>query len=266
MPVLGIPVSRVLSRSGTLRCIFMDRIHTVYEYTQPFAEYEIQSAGSDSTRPDLFFSDPAGFFSFQYGPFSAPTVAVMILTLILFDLLKLEPENQWPHHAWPEIIGALKAVWVATHRAVYCFLLVAAHDQTFTDASLAQTSVSSSQIDDQTTSDRILLYATSFFATVSFLAIGASVGSYLNVIVYRVPRKIPLTFTRSGCPKCGAPIHLSDNIPIISWCRLKGRCRACQAPISIRYPLVEISVAVIFLTLYFSRAAFGGSQYSRASS
>ncbi|QDU16217.1 Leader peptidase PppA [Gimesia maris] len=139
------------------------------------------------------------------------------------------------------------------------FFLLLPTIRLFTDASLTQTSVSSSEIDDQSTSDRVLLYATSFFATVSFLAIGAAVGSYLNVIVYRVPRKISLTFTRSGCPKCGAPIHLSDNIPIISWCRLKGRCRACQAPISVRYPLVEISVAVIFLTLYFRELLSGGT-------
>ena len=137
------------------------------------------------------------------------------------------------------------------------FFLLLPTIRLFTD-SPSRVSVSSSEIEDQTTSDRILFYATSLFATVSFMSVGAAVGSYLNVIVYRVPRQIPLSFTRSACPKCGAAIHLSDNIPIISWCRLKGRCRSCQAPISIRYPLVEFAVAVIFLTLYFRELLSGG--------
>lgn len=120
------------------------------------------------------------------------------------------------------------------------------------------TTGSSVESGDQTLSEIILLYAASLFTTISFLAIGAAVGSYLNVIAYRVPRHIPLTFTRSACPSCGAPIHLSDNIPIISWCRLKGRCRACQAPISVRYPLVETSIATVFLALYFRELLSGG--------
>jgi len=139
------------------------------------------------------------------------------------------------------------------------FFLLLPTIRLFTDASISQTSVSSSKIEDQTTTDRILFYATSLFTTVTFFSLGAAVGSYLNVIVYRVPRKIPLSFTRSACPRCGAPIHLSDNIPIISWCRLKGRCRACQAPISLRYPLVEIAVAAIFLILYFRELLSGGA-------
>ncbi|WP_144984460.1 prepilin peptidase [Gimesia aquarii] len=129
----------------------------------------------------------------------------------------------------------------------------------FSEDSTLQSTASSNELEDQFLYDLILLYVTSLFATVSFFALGAAVGSYLNVIVYRVPRNLPLTFSRSSCPVCGSPIKLSDNIPIISWLRLKGRCRDCQAPINIRYPLVEFSVAAIFLILYFRELISGGA-------
>lgn len=129
----------------------------------------------------------------------------------------------------------------------------------FSGNSTLQNSTSSSEIDDQSLYDLILFYATSLVATLSFFALGAAVGSYLNVIVYRVPRKLPLTFSRSSCPACDAPIKLSDNIPIISWLRLKGRCRDCQAPIDIQYPLVEFTVAAIFSIFYFRELISGGA-------
>jgi len=71
-------------------------------------------------------------------------------------------------------------------------------------------------------------------------AFGAVVGSFLNVVIYRVPREISVLRTPpSTCPACGAPIRWFDNIPLLSWLALRCRCRSCKAPISIRYPLVE---------------------------
>jgi leader peptidase (prepilin peptidase)/N-methyltransferase len=71
---------------------------------------------------------------------------------------------------------------------------------------------------------------------------GAAVGSFLNVIVYRLPREISILRTPpSSCPACSTPIRWYDNIPLVSWLVLRGRCRECQASISMRYPLVELA-------------------------
>jgi leader peptidase (prepilin peptidase)/N-methyltransferase len=68
---------------------------------------------------------------------------------------------------------------------------------------------------------------------------GAVIGSFLNVVAYRLPRRESLVRPASRCPSCETPIKPYDNIPVLSWLLLRGRCRACSAPISPRYPLVE---------------------------
>jgi leader peptidase (prepilin peptidase)/N-methyltransferase len=75
---------------------------------------------------------------------------------------------------------------------------------------------------------------------------GAVVGSFLNVLVYRLPREISIVMTPpSSCPACSTPIRWFDNIPLLSWLLLRGRCRACRAPISVRYPLVELTAGLM---------------------
>jgi leader peptidase (prepilin peptidase)/N-methyltransferase len=69
--------------------------------------------------------------------------------------------------------------------------------------------------------------------------LGAIVGSFLNVVVYRLPRHESLIAPPSHCTRCGTPVKPYDNVPILSWLLLRGRCRSCAAPISARYPLVE---------------------------
>jgi prepilin signal peptidase PulO-like enzyme (type II secretory pathway) len=78
---------------------------------------------------------------------------------------------------------------------------------------------------------------------------GATVGSFLNVVVYRVPRGLNIVFPGSFCPHCGHAIRLHDNIPLLSWLALRGRCRDCGGPISPRYFFVELTVAVSFLVV-----------------
>ncbi len=79
---------------------------------------------------------------------------------------------------------------------------------------------------------------------------GLCVGSFLNVLIYRLPRSLPLT-GRSFCPKCKKKISWYDNIPLVSFILLRGKCRSCHSPISIQYPLVEISTALLFLLVYY---------------
>lgn len=76
--------------------------------------------------------------------------------------------------------------------------------------------------------------------------IGLIVGSFINVVAYRIPLKRSVVSPGSACPECDHAIAWSDNIPVLSWVRLRGRCRHCEARISVRYPLVEIATAVLF--------------------
>src|SRR6202035_4878692 len=81
-------------------------------------------------------------------------------------------------------------------------------------------------------------------------AIGTVVGSFLNVCIYRIPWQKSVIWPGSRCPSCHSAIAARDNIPIVSWFALRGECRACGAPISARYPLVEALVGFLFLGAY----------------
>lgn len=82
--------------------------------------------------------------------------------------------------------------------------------------------------------------------TLACAVFGLAVGSFLNVVIYRVPRKASVVRPRSSCPTCETPISGRDNIPVLSWLLLGRRCRSCREPISARYPLVELLTASIF--------------------
>jgi leader peptidase (prepilin peptidase)/N-methyltransferase len=86
-------------------------------------------------------------------------------------------------------------------------------------------------------------------ATVAVL--GLAIGSFLNVCIHRIPRKGSIVQPASACPNCGYVLRWADNLPVASYLALGGRCRKCKAPISIRYPLVEIITMVIFIAHYF---------------
>lgn len=75
--------------------------------------------------------------------------------------------------------------------------------------------------------------------------IGANVGSFLNVVVHRLPRRESVVRGGSHCPACGSAIRWRDNVPVLGWLLLRGRCRDCRAAIAVRYPLVEAATAVI---------------------
>lgn len=77
---------------------------------------------------------------------------------------------------------------------------------------------------------------------------GLAIGSFLNVVIYRLPRGLALGRPRrSFCPHCGRAIAWHDNVPVVSWLILRGRCRACRAPISVQYPLVEAATGLVFV-------------------
>lgn len=80
--------------------------------------------------------------------------------------------------------------------------------------------------------------------------VGASVGSFLNVVAYRMPAGIGLSREGSRCPWCLGSIRARDNVPILGWLALRGRCRNCRLPISSRYPIVEAITGSMFLLVY----------------
>ena len=82
--------------------------------------------------------------------------------------------------------------------------------------------------------------------TVGTALLGLFVGSFLNVVIYRVPRQESVVTPRSRCPQCETQLAWYDNVPAVSWVALRGRCRTCEARVSVRYPLIELTTAVLF--------------------
>ena len=78
---------------------------------------------------------------------------------------------------------------------------------------------------------------------------GLAVGSFLNVVIWRVPRGESVVRPPSACPGCGAQIRSRDNVPVLSWLLLRGRCRQCGTSIAVRYPLVELLTAALFVVV-----------------
>lgn len=81
--------------------------------------------------------------------------------------------------------------------------------------------------------------------------LGSAVGSFLNVVIHRVPNGESIVFPNSKCPKCDTSIKPYDNIPVVSWLLLGGKCRACKAPISFRYPAVELLTGLVWLLTFW---------------
>ncbi len=83
-------------------------------------------------------------------------------------------------------------------------------------------------------------------------AFGLAFGSFLNVWIYRLPRGLSIVHPRSACPHCGKPIAFYDNIPLLSWLILRGRCRNCSAHVTVRYLIVELLTGGMFLLCYWN--------------
>src|SRR5215472_7236311 len=93
------------------------------------------------------------------------------------------------------------------------------------------------------------------FFLVAFFLFGLVFGSFLNVCIYRLPRELSVVSPRSFCPECSAPIAFYDNIPVLSWFILRGRCRNCKAKISPRYAMVELLTGILFALSYLAAAS-----------
>lgn len=94
------------------------------------------------------------------------------------------------------------------------------------------------------------------FVVVVSAVFGLVIGSFLNVVVYRVPAGKSIVRPPSACPSCGVRIAARDNVPVISWLVLRGKCRSCSEPVSVRYPLIELMTGIAFALI---GARFGAS-------
>jgi leader peptidase (prepilin peptidase) / N-methyltransferase len=92
---------------------------------------------------------------------------------------------------------------------------------------------------------------------VFFFLLGTIVGSFLNVCITRIPEDISIVAPGSRCPRCMTPIKPYDNVPVFAWLWLRGKCRACGAPISAMYPLIELTTGLLFVAAFFE---FGVTQ------
>ena len=99
--------------------------------------------------------------------------------------------------------------------------------------------------------DRPMIALLEFPATLAVFILGASVGSFLNVVIYRLPAGLSLLHPPSRCPHCQHRLRKMENVPILGWLRLKGRCAHCRSPISARYPLVEAATAILFVLTFW---------------
>ncbi len=188
----------------------------------------------------------------------SPQIFLAMLGLIVFadfaefvPRLHLRMTSLWKHVKWKQA-----AFWsVVLAFVVYMILIPTSEwitNQIFPSPSVQMREYLSF-------AEMVRLRSMEAFSAFWFFAFGATIGSFLNVVAYRVPRGQSVVFQRSSCPQCGTQIKGRDNVPIFGWLMLGGRCRACHSKISARYPIVELTTALLFLTLYFVELISGGA-------
>lgn len=173
----------------------------------------------------------------QPAPVSEPTVG---------ESLSHSPSRRGWHRPWLAmiILGVLS----------YSFLLpMAIHSLDSDDPSVMR------RQEKMPLSQMIEVHSMKAFAVLWIVSLGATVGSFLNVVAYRMPRNKSVVFNASRCPKCNSNIRPTDNVPIFGWLRLEGRCRNCGNSISSQYPIVEALTAAIFLLLFSVELVSGGA-------
>ena len=197
------------------------------------------------------------------GPFSPHVITLLLSCLLIVDVCDFPWRWGWTmaelRHSISTSLSKVPARawgWGALTLFVLYMIIVPAAGVLWEQ--LWPSDIGSREMEDMSFAEAARLRMTELFTTVWFFAFGASVGSFLNVVVYRTPRRESLVMRRSACPKCGAKIAGKDNLPLIGWIRLHGKCRNCELPISARYPLVEGTTGCLFLLFFFAELLSGG--------
>jgi len=197
------------------------------------------------------------------GPFSPPVIIFVLSCLFVVDLCDFPWRWGWTmaelRDKGSERLRKIPAqVWMWGAAALFVLYMIVVPAADVLWEQYQPSDIQSRETEDMTFAEAFRLRTTELFTTVWFFALGASVGSFLNVVVYRTPRRESLIMRGSACPKCGAKIDGKDNLPLIGWIRLHGKCRNCDQPISPRYPLVEAAVGCLFLLFFFAELLSGG--------
>lgn len=192
--------------------------------------------------------------------FFSPTVFVAMLATVLCSDLADLLASSWGNrllsgarsHNWYRI-----AIW--GFGVIFLVYMVLIPTAAFVVEVILPSDPAAAYKDKMSLGERVRLRSMEAMTGFMFFALGATIGSFLNVVVFRMPRGESVVFRPSRCPKCETEIKGRDNVPIFGWLLLNGRCRACEVPISSRYPIVESIMATIFLLLFFVELISGGA-------
>lgn len=148
------------------------------------------------------------------------------------------------------------AAWILVGSGFFIYMIIVPAVGMIIDALTPTPDVR--ELTELTLAESMRIHTVSGVVMLMFLAAGASIGSFLNVVIYRLPRGRPLLWPPSACANCGTRLSGKDNIPVIAWLTLGGRCRYCGIGISGRYPSIEAIVGVVFVTFYYRELLSGG--------
>lgn len=175
------------------------------------------------------------------------------LVQLAFDLTNVAPVNpsiepprkrERQYVWWMSFLAlTIVAALVALFGTIFIALPFASSDRTF----------------DRSATDRLPLLAGMLFIWSWIVFLGASFGSFINCVAWRLPRGIPITAAGSACPKCGSRLRWHENLPIYGWLALNGQCGSCNEPIPARYVLVELFFAISFATIAYIDVISGGA-------
>ena len=201
------------------------------------------------------------------GPFSGFAVLTMLGLVLIRDLLECITGLQRQLHT-PQIVARINALLMKHGLRILLWGIVGALMVWSVAVPLVQeviyqqTAAASSskfEMDRMTLLQNMLFKFSESMSGMWFFVVGCCVGSFLNVVIYRVPAGISVLAKASHCPVCQTKIASRDNLPLIGWLKLQGRCRNCGTSISSRYPSVELTIGLLFLLLYIVELISGGT-------
>ena len=206
---------------------------------------------------------------FSHGPFSAVAVLFMLALVLSIDVVKAvvavrsHLERPDVRSRWTAFVmkhGLRMLLW-GTLGLIMTYSIAVPLVQEV----IWQRSEAAAETDPKFAMDRLTLVQNMLFkfsestSAMWFFVVGSCVGSFLNVVIYRVPAGISVLAKASHCPVCQTKIASRDNLPLIGWLKLQGQCRNCGTSISSRYPSVELTIGLLFLLLYFVELISGGT-------
>lgn len=201
------------------------------------------------------------------GPFSGVAVLSMLGLVLSSDLLKLALGLQRKLHT-PQSLARINALLMKHGLRILLWGTVGALMVWSIAVPLVQEAIyqqTAASMDSKFAMDRMTLLQSILFkfsesmSGLLFFVVGSCVGSFLNVVIYRVPAGISVLAKASHCPVCQTQIASRDNLPLVGWLKLHGQCRNCGTAISSRYPSVELTIGLMFLLLYFVELISGGT-------